>query len=115
MTGPALEVLFIALATAQPAGGDKWNAGLPHLYADACERSVGDNERFELLAFFVVLSCIHSYSVSALERLLSGQRRSDLIEIAQQWKARLLDIMQSASPWVAARVRAAMAALSTPA
>jgi len=112
LTPVALEMLFVAFSSSLHRGGDKWIASLPHLYAHACEDICGDVERMELLFTFTVISCIHSYSVSALERLLSGDRRSDLLEFGRRWRAQLLNSSRASSPWVVARIRALTAAIS---
>lgn len=108
----ALEMLFFALASSLHRGGDKWFASLPHIYAQACEENRGDEKRIELLFIFVVISSIHSYSVSALERLLRGDMRSDLLALAKEWRAQLQNLSREVSPWVAARIRAVIAAIS---
>lgn len=112
LTPIALETLFVSFSLSLHRGGEKWVASLPHLYAHACENLRGNTERTELLFIFTVISCIHSYSVSALERLLTGERRPELLELGRQWKAQLLNSSRAASPWVAARIRALTAAIS---
>jgi len=108
----ALELLFLAFAASIHRGGDKWFAGLPHIYAHACEANSDDAETTELLFACTVISCIHSFSVSALERLLTGHRRADLLELGRQWRMHLLDASHGGPPWVAGRVRAVTAAIS---
>lgn len=112
LTPVALELLFVAFSSSLHRGGDKWAASLPHLYAHACEDVRGDAERTELLFIFTVISCIHSYSVSATERLLTGEMRPELLELGRRWRAQLLNSSRAASPWVVARIRAVTAAIS---
>ncbi len=112
LTPIAMDLFFVALASSLHRGGDKWVAGLPHLYAHACEDMHGDAERMELLFIFTVISCIHSYSASALERLLSGDKRPELLELGRQWRGQLINSSRTGSPWVVARIRAVTAAIS---
>jgi hypothetical protein len=112
LTPIALDLLFLAFASSSHRGGDKWLAGLPHLYAHACEEIEGDAERTELLFVLTVLSCTHSYSVSALERLLSGRRRPQLLRLGREWRTQLLNSTRGESPWVIAKARAVTAAIS---
>jgi hypothetical protein len=108
---PALEMLFLAFAYSLRRGGDKWMSTLPHLYAETCEY-LKEGKRIELLFAFVVLSCLHSYSVSALVKLLLGSKRSAMLDLGRQWKARLLDASRDSPPWITARMRAITAAIS---
>lgn len=107
----AMEVLFDAFSKVQAQLGDKWTTYLPHFYATTCEASSTDRERQELLFAYTVASSVQTGTVSALERLLSGQHQDQFSQYVDIWRERLLTLMQLAPAWVAARMRATLASL----
>ncbi len=108
----ALEILFVAFAYSLNKGGGKWQAGLPHIYAQAAEDAINDDEKVKFLFALTMFSSIHTHSVSAIERLLRGQARSKFIEHGRWWKNILAQSSRTAPPWVSARIRALSAAIT---
>lgn len=106
---PALDQLFIAFSLASQSSNTVWKSGLAHLYASACEE-VGDNaERRRVLFALTALSGIHTYSVSALQRLLASSQRATYLEMLTTLRNALLND-RSNPPWLTARIRAVLAA-----
>ncbi|NQT11946.1 MAG: hypothetical protein HQ582_04300 [Planctomycetes bacterium] len=100
------------LIEAQARANDDWRTHLPHFFAMACEMSPGEHERQQLLFAFVVLSSISTDTVSALRRLLRGRHRHTLRKYVQAWKTNLESLIETAEPWIAARMRPALGELS---
>jgi len=107
-----LEMLFIAFAATLTRGGKHWVTELPHYYAKACEDLLDDQDRADLFFGLTLLACVHTYSVSALERLLRGKRAADLAPYVNKWRRVFIDNATDNAPWVAARSRALLAALN---
>ncbi len=105
----ALDQLFLAFSLT-PGRNDKvWREELPHMYANACEDAREDIDRRQLLFAFTALSCVHTASVSALQRLLCGNQRGLYIELSSRLRNSLLS-SRNHSLWLAARIRAVLAA-----
>lgn len=100
------------LIEAQAKASDDWRTHLPHFLAMACESSSGDQERQQLLFAFVVMSSISTDTVSALRRLLHGRHRHTLHKYVLVWKANLESLIETAEPWIAARMRPVLGELS---
>ena len=100
------------LIEAQARASDDWRTHLPHFFAMACETSSGEPERQQLLFAFVVLSSVSTNTISALQRLLRGRQRHTLHEYIQIWTANLESLIETAEPWIAARMRPALGELS---
>lgn len=107
-----LEILFIAFAASLNRGGKLWMTEIPHYYAMACEDSLDDRDRSDLFFGWMLLACVHTYSVSAIERLLRGKRAGDLVEYVAKWRGVYMDHAKNNAPWIAARSRAILAALN---
>ena len=105
----ALEQLFLAFSLAFERNDKVWKAELSHVYASACEEAGEDPERRRVLFMFTVLSGIHTYSVSALQRLLSSTRRAIYLELFSSLRNTLLSD-QGYPSWLTARIRAVLAA-----
>jgi len=108
----ATEMLCDLLIEAQAKASDDWRTHLPHFFAMACETSSGEQERQQLLFAFVILSSISTDTVSALRRLLRGRHRHALHKYGQVWKANLESLIETAEPWIAARMRPTLGELS---
>ncbi len=109
MIDPALDLLFLAFSLASNNDDKVWNARLSHLYAIACEE-IGDNvERRRVLFALTALSAIHTYSVSALQRLLTGNQRATYLELLNGLR-NALSSNRDHPPWLTARIRAVLAA-----
>lgn len=112
LTPLALEMLFLALAYSVNRASERRVAELPHLFAHSCEASGEDKNRADQLFMYTIVSCIHTYSVSALERLLAGKNRTSVLQSAREWRSQLLQASRLSPPWIAARLRALTAAMS---
>jgi hypothetical protein len=104
---PALDELFLAFSLALERNNAVWNAELSHVYASACEE-IEEPDRRGILFAFTALSGIHTYSVSALQRLLASNQRAEYMVLLSQLRNTLLN-MQNSSPWLTARIRAVLA------
>jgi hypothetical protein len=107
----ALDQLFLAFSLASNSNDKVWNARLSHLYALACE-DIGDNaERRRILFAFTALSGLHTYSVSALQRLLTGNQRATYLELLSTLR-NALSTNRNNPAWLTARIRAVLAAIA---
>lgn len=105
----ALDQLFLAFSLALHSNDNVWQAGLPHVYASACEEAGDNAERRGVLFAFTAISGIHTYSVSALQRLLASSQRSTYLELSNRLQNALLS-NRGNPPWLTARIRAVLAA-----
>jgi hypothetical protein len=108
----ALEMLFMAFAVSLDRGGKLWMTELPHIYARAYKDCVVDKERSDLFFGWMLLTCVHTYSVSAIESLLSGGRAESFLEHIARWRRVFIDHTKNSPPWATARSRAILAALN---
>lgn len=104
--------LFIdALLQIQGTKDEKWRSHLPHFCAMACEETSSDRDRQKMLFACVLLSSIAGDTVSAIQRLLHGEKRHEFAEDVREWRERLLGVQRTAPGYVAAKIRPALAAL----
>lgn len=108
---PALDELLIAFSIGLDRDNKVWSASLSHIYASACEEVGADMERRNILFGFTAISGIHTYSVSALQRLLSSNQRSSYLEVLSKLRSSLLSNRNNPA-WLTARIRAVLAATS---
>jgi hypothetical protein len=108
VTEGALDQLFLAFSLGMDRNDNTWKVGLSHLYATACEEATEDPERRRLLFMFTVLSGIHTYSVSAIQRLLAGSQRATYLDLLSSVRNGL-STSRNIPPWLTARIRAVLA------
>ncbi len=104
----ALELLFLTFSLVLNANDKKLKAQLPHIYANACEDSVDDAERRQALFVFTAISGVHTYSVSALQRLLASGDRATYLELLSELRNSWLSD-RNYPRWLIARIRAVLA------
>ena len=107
----ALDQLFSAFSLGMDRNDNRWKVGLSHVYASACEEAEDDSERRRLLFAFTALSSIHTYSVSAIHRLLASSQRATYLKLLGGFRDGL-SIQRNMPPWLTARIRALLAATS---
>lgn len=90
---------------------DQWVYELPHMFALACEKASDNDERRELLFAMVLLSCMYTDTVSALQRILRGKHRAEMSEQVEHWRERLKYACKVAPSTLAARIRPILASL----
>ena len=109
-----LEVLFTAFSESLYSVEPRFWIELPHIFAKACE----DEElakvegRRELLFGWMLLASVHTYSASAVDRLLTRQTGAAFLDLANIWRRVFSERIPNAAPWVTARLRAALSSLS---
>lgn len=107
----ALESLFVAFTVGFEPIDEDWTAHLTHVYATACEAALAGSERRRVLFWFTACSGLHTYSVSGLQRLLSGSERSSYLEMLPELRT-WLQMSRNAPPWLVGRIRAILSAVS---
>ncbi|MBN1765915.1 MAG: hypothetical protein JW860_11700 [Sedimentisphaerales bacterium] len=105
-----LELIFDSLNEIETRYQDKWAYNLPHYYAFECEQC-DDEERRQQLFACVIHSSICGSTVSAIQRLLKGENKSNFKENADFWRKVLMDIYSWTPEWVKARIRPILAVL----
>lgn len=106
----ALEILFDGLRELQLQRNEKWSWDMPHVYAQACEKT-DQPERRRLLFAMVVLSSLSAGTVSAVERLVKGEIRDQLGNEVKYWRDTLDESWRSAPPQAGSEMRAMLAVL----
>ena len=76
-----------------------------HLFALAADDAPVFGEQKKLLFAYVIVSSLAVNSVSAVERLVSGQHLGEYREFALKWRDRIERAVPHGSPWFAARLR----------
>jgi hypothetical protein len=105
-----LEMLFDALREIQLQQNDKWSWDMPHVYAHACEKAPNP-ERRRLLFAMAVLSSLSAGTVSAIERLLTGELRDQLANEVSYWREAIEEVWRLAPPLASSQMRAMLAVL----
>ena len=100
-----------ALVEIERQKNDKWTWTLPHFIADGCEAAPDGSERQSLLFGLVVITSMSTDTVSAIQRLLTGEHRGALAKDVDHWRKRIEDVRNVAPSWIAARFRAITASL----
>ncbi|MCP4679934.1 MAG: hypothetical protein GY854_31470 [Deltaproteobacteria bacterium] len=83
---------------------------LPHYVALECGL-VTDRERQQLLFAYTLIMSINFETLSGLRRLVKPPLREEYSEDVLFWRLRLKGMQRVTSPWVSARIRAAMSVL----
>jgi hypothetical protein len=107
-----LGILSVAFTRSLRKGGSVWMSGLPHVYALAAQELLHDSEKTKFLFDLTIYSSVQTHTVSAIEMLMRGKRRSLFIEYGLWWKNALGQLSRNAPPWVVARMRAINSAIS---
>ena len=104
------ELLIDSLIMLMVNNRGKWLSHLPHYIAELCEKEV-DEERRSVLFIFVIHTSLASDSVSAVRRLLRGEKKAMFVECVKDFRARVEAIRPESPPWVAGKLRGLMASL----
>ena len=105
------EVIADALLQIAVSDSGKWALNLPHFFAMACERCAPNRSRQRGLFACVIMACVASDTVSAVERLLKGPTRKELNEDVADWRKRLEALEVEASEWAGGKMRPVLAVL----
>ena len=89
---------------------EKWFSLLPHYIADMCEHTK-DEERRRVLFLYVVHTSLASDTVSAVRRLLRGEKKAKFVEFAKEYRDQAEAMRPDYPPWVAGKLRGLMASL----
>lgn len=106
-----LSHIFEAFIETAVQDGDPWRSTVPHLFASAAEDAATDEHRKTLFTL-TLFTCLGTGAVGALDRLMHGDRRSEFVPFAAQWRDQFLSVLSDAPPWAGGRIRAALPALN---
>jgi len=108
-----LDALLDALIEIQVQHGGDWLSRFPHYITVACKEKSVEGERRKILFAMLLASCLSSGTVSPLLHLLKSDVSVDMKEDIQFWHERLTSFQVSSPGWIAGRIRAVLAALSS--
>lgn len=109
----ALHALTNALIEVQVQEWGDWASSLPHFFAEAAEETGEEGDRTRFLFACTVLASMSTDTVSAVERLLRGPQRTRFRAPADSWLKQVDAVRNVAPPWIAGRLRALTAALTS--
>ena len=92
----------------------QWNdlpLRIPHAIAYAVER-MDDRERVKTLLPFILVLSVNVGIVSPIQRVFASRWRAQFVETLQVWRDHMSEIGRHSEPWIAARVRGAVSAIS---
>jgi len=107
-----VEIFFDSLLEIEIREQGRWRYGLPHAMALMCEAAAEDAERRPWLFGLTVVGSIAADSVSAIQRLLRGDHRSQFTEDAASWNKRIAEMRPYSPEWLKGGFRATLAALN---
>ncbi|MBP1733145.1 MAG: hypothetical protein H6Q55_3574 [Deltaproteobacteria bacterium] len=104
--GPLIESLSMLLVDNR----EKWFSHLPHYLAELCEKEE-DEERRRVLFLCVIHTSLASDTVSAVRRLLRGEKKAKFVDLVKEYRARAEATRSDYPPWVAGKLRGLMASM----
>jgi hypothetical protein len=110
----ALLLLIDALNQLMKASGGDWASIFPHMLAIATEDVAGDEDRRQLLLRHTVACSAANQSVSAIHRLLRGEKRQFLAQDVAELREQLKRVLPLSSAWAAGQLRSLLLALDMP-
>jgi len=105
-----LGILMGALTILQVRTQEKWSLLLPHFLAEICEQAE-DEDRCHQLFLFLLYSSLASETVSAVQRLLKGDRKASFKKYSEEFIKYIEAKWPHFPPWVQGRLRGLMACL----
>lgn len=88
----------------------KWFLLFPHYLADLCAKT-DDIEKKHNLFNYVIYASLASDTVSAVQRLLRGEQKSEFVEFVSEYRKRTEAMYSRYPPWVKGKLRGLMASL----
>ena len=83
---------------------------IPHYIAEICERTE-DAQRRRIMFLFVVQASLAADTVSAVRRLLHGDKKALAAPFAEEYRERIRSAWPSYPAWVQGRLRGLLASL----
>ncbi|HOW98579.1 MAG TPA: hypothetical protein PK634_12400, partial [Kiritimatiellia bacterium] len=105
-----LGLLIEGFSLLQVDAQEKWFSHLPHFVADLCEKTE-DKKRCHQLFLYTIHTSLASDTVSAVRRLLNGDKKALMAEFAADYRARVEAMWPFYPAWVQGRLRALIASL----
>jgi hypothetical protein len=88
----------------------KWFSQLPHYIAELCEKEEDENRK-RALFMYVIHTSLVSDTVSAVQRLLRGNQKSNFMDYVKEYRAQVDTMRSDYPPWVAGKMRGLMASM----
>lgn len=105
-----LGILMEALTILQVQTQEKWSLLLSHYIAEVCEQTE-DEDRCRQLFLFLLYSSLASDTVSAIRRLLKGDRKARFDKYSKEFRKYVESMWPCYPHWVQGRLRGLMECL----